>query len=67
LSRGQSLACNATAFYGFLPAFYVNAIFINFDIWIGGKPKTNFVRIVIERKERDGALPYELLEEGRRR
>jgi hypothetical protein len=46
--REQPLARDVTALYGFLPAFYVNAVFINSgenDIWIGGKPKTNFVWI----------------------
>lgn len=35
-----------------LPAFYVNVIFINTgqaDVWVGGKPRTNFVRIVVEQ------------------
>jgi hypothetical protein len=35
-----------------LPAFYVNVIFVNTDetnLWIGGEPKKNFVRITIEQ------------------
>jgi phenylpyruvate tautomerase PptA (4-oxalocrotonate tautomerase family) len=35
-----------------LPAFYVNVIFIPLEedeVWIGGEPRKNFVRIVVEQ------------------
>ncbi|KAF2098750.1 hypothetical protein NA57DRAFT_75988 [Rhizodiscina lignyota] len=41
-----------TKLYSFLPAFYVNVIFIPLgdkDVFIGGKPTTNFVRITVEQ------------------
>ncbi len=43
-----------------LPAFYVNVIFIDAkedQIWIGGEPKSNFVRIVIEQIARTMPSP----------
>jgi hypothetical protein len=47
-----ALARDVTALYSILPAFYVNVIFINTgeaDVWVGGKPRTNFVRVVVEQ------------------
>ena len=35
-----------------MPAFYVNVIFVDSgeaDVWVGGKPRTNFVRITVEQ------------------
>jgi hypothetical protein len=49
-----------------LPAFYVNVIFIDVGddkVWIGGEPKTNFVRIAIEQIAR--TMPNPDTEEGR--
>jgi hypothetical protein len=46
-----ALARDVTALYSMLPAFYVNVIFVNTgeaDVWVGGKPRTNFVRIGVE-------------------
>ena len=66
LEQRAALARDVTALYGLLPAFYVNVIFINSgenDIWIGGKPKTNFVRIVIEQIAR--TLPNDATENGK--
>ncbi|KIW53262.1 hypothetical protein PV05_08851 [Exophiala xenobiotica] len=43
-----------------LPAFYVNVIFIDIDengIFIGGEPKKNFVRVVIEQIARTMSSP----------
>jgi phenylpyruvate tautomerase PptA (4-oxalocrotonate tautomerase family) len=43
-----------------LPAFYVNVIFVDVDengIFIGGEPKKNFVRIVIEQIARTMSSP----------
>ena len=68
LEQRAALARDITALYGFLQAFYVNVIFINSgenDIWIGGKPKTNFVRIVIEQIAR--TLPDDATEGGKMR
>jgi lysophospholipase L1-like esterase len=68
LEQRAALARDITALYGLLPAFYVNVIFINLgenDIWIGGKPKVNFVRIVIEQIAR--TLPDAATENGKAR
>jgi hypothetical protein len=68
LEQRAAIARDVTALYGLLPAFYVNVIFINSsenDIWIGGKPKTNFVRIVIEQIAR--TLPDGTTEDGKAR
>ena len=68
LEQRAALARDVTALYGLLPAFYVNVIFVNSgenDIWIGGKPKTNFVRIVIEQIAR--TLPDAATENGKAR
>lgn len=68
LEQRAAIARDVTALYGLLPAFYVNVIFINSsenDIWIGGKPKTNFVRIVIEQIAR--TLPDGATENGKAR
>lgn len=51
-----------------LPAFYVNVMFIPLkedEIWIGGEPKKNFVRVVIEQIARQMESPD--TEEGRTR
>jgi phenylpyruvate tautomerase PptA (4-oxalocrotonate tautomerase family) len=43
-----------------LPAFYVNVIFLDVtedQVWIGGEPKKNFVRIVIEQIARTMPSP----------
>lgn len=50
-----------------LPAFYVNVIFIDVDenaLYVGGEPKDNFVRIVVEHIARE--LPSDEAEEGRK-
>jgi phenylpyruvate tautomerase PptA (4-oxalocrotonate tautomerase family) len=49
-----------------LPAFYVNVIFLDVtenQVWIGGEPKKNFVRIVIEQIAR--TMPNPDTEKGR--
>jgi hypothetical protein len=49
-----------------LPAFYVIVIFINAgedQVWMGGQPKKNFVRIVIEQIAR--TMPGPETEAGR--
>jgi hypothetical protein len=63
----KGIAAAVTKLYGILPAFYVNVIFIDVDetaVWIGGEPKSNFVRIVIEQIAR--TMPSPETEEGRR-
>lgn len=50
-----------------LPAFYVNVLFIDLDeraVWIGGEPRKNFVRIVIEQIAR--TMPDPDTEAGRK-
>lgn len=50
-----ALARDVTALYSILPAFYVNVIFVNTgdaDVWVGGAPRTNFVRIGVEQVAR---------------
>jgi len=49
-----------------LPAFYVNVIFLDVSedhVWIGGEPKKNFVRIVVEQIAR--TMPSPGTDEGR--
>jgi hypothetical protein len=60
-----ALARDVTALYSVLPAFYVDVIFINTgeaDVWVGGKPRTDFVRIAVEQIARK--LLSEDTEEG---
>jgi hypothetical protein len=62
----KGIAEAVTKLYKVLPAFYVNVIFIDVkeqDVWIGGEPKTNFVRIVIEQIAR--SLPSPETDEGK--
>lgn len=63
----KELAAAVTKLYSILPAFYVNVIFIDVkedQVWIGGEPKKNFVRIAIEQIAR--SLPSPDSEEGKR-
>jgi len=51
-----------------LPAFYVNVIFVDVDetaVWVGGEPKKNFVRVVIEQIARTMSSPES--EEGKKK
>ena len=68
-SQRAELAASITALYVSrgLPAFYVNVLFINLeeqDVWVGGEPKTNFVRIAVEQIARTMAKPDS--EDGRK-
>lgn len=52
--------------YG-LPAFYVNVLFIDLEensVFVGGEPKKNFVRVVVEQIARVLAKPDS--EEGKK-
>jgi len=43
-----------------LPAFYVNVLFIPLEedeVWIGGEPRKNFVRVVVEQIARQMPTP----------
>jgi phenylpyruvate tautomerase PptA (4-oxalocrotonate tautomerase family) len=65
----RGLAADITKFYSSrgLPPFYVNVIFIDVtenQVWVGGEPKSNFVRIVIEQIAR--TLPNPETEEGKK-
>lgn len=67
VEQRAALSRDITALYSMLPAFYVNVVFINCgdeDVWIGGEPKTNFVRIVIEQVAR--TMPSPDTERGRK-
>jgi len=69
-SQRAALATKVTELYVSrgLPAFYVNVIFLDVDekqVFIGGEPKTNFVRIVIEQIARTMASPE--TDEGQKR
>ena len=70
VDQRQSLAKAVTKLYTDppvgLPAFYVNVLFIPLqenEYFIGGEPRSNFVRIVIEQIAR--TLPEPDTEEGR--
>lgn len=63
----KDLAAAITKLYAVLPAFYVNVLFIDVkeeQVWVGGQPKANFVRIVIEQIARQ--LPTPDAVEGRK-
>jgi len=69
-SQRAGLAKNITELYASrgLPAFYVNVIFLDVDeqqFWVGGEPKTNYVRVVVEQIARTMATPD--TEEGQKR
>lgn len=58
----QALASDITSIYtrAGLPAFYVNVVFIDVSetaIFIGGQPRKNFVRIVVEHIARTLETP----------
>ena len=63
----KGIAAAVTKLYRDLPDFYVNVIFIDVkeeQVWIGGEPKSNFVRIVVEQIARQ--LPSPESQEGQR-
>lgn len=56
----KRIAASITKHYDVLPAFYVNVIFVDSgedNIWIGGEPRKNFVRIVVEQIARSMPSP----------
>ncbi|KPI37247.1 uncharacterized protein AB675_1455 [Cyphellophora attinorum] len=57
-AQREALSTDITSIYtrGGLPAFYVNVIFIDVPetaVYVGGKPRTNFVRFVVEHIARN--------------
>lgn len=62
----KGIAGAITKQYDILPAFYVNVIFVDSsedNVWIGGEPRKNFVRIVVEQIAR--VMPSPDTAEGR--
>lgn len=52
VEQRKGIAKAITKLYDFLPAFYVNVIFVDVgsdNVWIGGQPQKNFVRITVEQ------------------
>jgi len=69
-SQRAALATKVTELYVSrgLPAFYVNVIFLDVgdnQVFVGGEPNKNFVRVVVEQIARTMASPQ--TEEGRQR
>jgi hypothetical protein len=61
-AQREALSTDITSIYtrGGLPAFYVNVIFIDVSetaVYVGGKPRTNFVRFVVEHIARNFQSP----------
>ena len=56
----KGIAAALTKHYGVLPAFYVDVIFVDCkeeNVWVGGEPRKDFVRIVVEQIARTMPSP----------